>query len=138
MTDEWGRDGPETEDDSPLPIVKLMRTLIVQAVAADADGLIVRPTDRSVMVEFGVGGERREYTRVPLFLHEDLIKAFKEMAAPTEMSSDAGKGFAIEGRPYVLFFTFASTPHGESVTIRLLPDSSADTTQDVPPPGNGV
>ncbi len=116
----------DAEDEAP--IIRLVNSLISQAVKEHASDIHVEPGERDIVVRFRVDGILHERIRPPKKLHASIISRIKIQAglniAEKRLPQDGRIRIKIAGKDIDIRVATAPTAHGERVTMRLL-DRSA-------------
>jgi type IV pilus assembly protein PilB len=129
------------EDDSPAevtelsetavdtPVIKLVNSIIAQAVEQRASDIHLEPSDKEMRVRFRVDGVLHESTVIPARMVLGVISRIKIMAdldiSERRLPQDGRVGLTIEGRPIDLRIATLPSVHGESIVLRLLDKDGA-------------
>jgi type IV pilus assembly protein PilB len=128
---EGGDEGPEIEAAvEDAPIVKLVTSIMTQAVADRASDVHIEPTEKDVRVRFRVDGVLHEaMQRVPKNVQNGLVSRLKVMAdlniAEKRIPQDGRIGMKVGGKKVDLRLASLPTVHGEKIVIRILDTSHA-------------
>src|SRR5439155_25178935 len=106
------------------PVIKLVNSIIAQAVEARASDIHLEPEGREMRVRLRVDGVLTESTRVPARMVAGVVSRIKIMAdidiSEKRLPQDGRVGLNIEGRGIDLRVATLPSVHGESVVLRLL------------------
>jgi type IV pilus assembly protein PilB len=126
-----GGDG-ETGDDAP--IIRLVQTTIVEALAARASDIHVEPFANRIRIRFRIDGVLREHQTLEATLLGPLTSRLKIMAAmdisEKRKPQDGRIDFRGAGRPIDIRASVLPASHGETVVLRLLDKESSLKTLD--------
>jgi len=115
----------ESADDAP--VVKLVHTIIADAVRRGASDIHLEPRAADMRVRFRVDGVVLDSTTVPRHLIAGLISRVKIMAdldiAERRVPQDGRIGLSIDGNPIDLRVATLPVVRGESVVMRILDKS---------------
>ena len=115
---ELGSDAVDT------PVIKLVNSIIAQAVEQRASDIHLEPEGREMRVRLRVDGVLAESTRVPARMVAGVVSRIKIMAdidiSERRLPQDGRVGLSIEGRSIDLRVATLPSVHGESVVLRLL------------------
>ncbi|MEX0756172.1 MAG: ATPase, T2SS/T4P/T4SS family [Actinomycetota bacterium] len=112
------------------PIVKLVTSIMTQAVADRASDVHIEPGEKDVRVRFRVDGVLHEaMQRVPKNVQNGLVSRLKVMAdlniAEKRIPQDGRIGMTVGGRKVDLRLASLPTVYGEKIVIRILDTSHA-------------
>src|SRR4051812_12292933 len=106
------------------PVIKLVNSIIAQAVEQRASDIHLEPDGRELRVRLRVDGVLSESTRVPPRMVAGVVSRIKIMAdidiSERRLPQDGRVGLNIEGRAIDLRVATLPSVHGESVVLRLL------------------
>ncbi len=112
----------ESADDAP--IIKLVHSIVAQAVEQGASDIHFEPEGRDMRVRFRIDGVLIETTTVPRRMVPGTVSRIKLMAdidiSEKRVPQDGRVGLTIEGRKIDLRVVTLPSVHGESVVIRIL------------------
>ncbi|MBS1863827.1 MAG: Flp pilus assembly complex ATPase component TadA [Actinobacteria bacterium] len=121
--------GPED-----APIVKLVYSLLAQAVAEGASDIHIEPEEGELRVRFRIDGVLKEAAHVPKRMTGAVISRMKIMSeldiAEKRVPQDGRVSVSVEGRRIDLRVTTLPTQRGEGATIRILDESNSQRTLD--------
>ena len=130
VTDAVEEDEPESEITElgegtvDTPVIKLVNSIIAQAVEQRASDIHLEPDGRELRVRLRVDGVLTESTRVPSRMVAGVVSRIKIMAdidiSEKRLPQDGRVGLNIEGRGIDLRVATLPSVHGESVVLRLL------------------
>lgn len=112
----------ESEDDAP--IIRLINTLLSQAVREGASDIHIEPFETRSVVRFRMDGVLRDVMEPQRVLHNILVSRVKIMArldiAEKRLPQDGRISLKLAGRPVDVRVSTLPTEHGERVVMRLL------------------
>lgn len=112
----------ESEDDAP--IIRLINTLLSQAVREGASDIHIEPFETRSVVRFRTDGVLRDVMEPQRVLHNILVSRVKIMArldiAEKRLPQDGRISLKLAGRPVDVRVSTLPTEHGERVVMRLL------------------
>jgi type IV pilus assembly protein PilB len=115
----------ESADDAP--IVKLVRSIIAEAVNRGASDIHFEPQDAQMRVRFRIDGVVTDSTTVPRKMIPGVISRIKIMAdmniSERRLPQDGRVGLSIEGRHVDVRVLTLPVMRGESVVMRILDKS---------------
>lgn len=113
----------ETTDDEG-PTVKIVQSILAQAVDRHASDVHFDPTPEGLKVRFRIDGVVHEVTSVPRQLAASVISRLKILAelniAERRLPQDGRVGFQVEGRRIDLRVVSLPLVDGEAVVLRVL------------------
>ncbi len=111
------------------PIIRLVNTMISEAVRDGASDIHVSPEKDTVTVRLRVDGILHELERHPKILHAGVVSRVKVMAnldiSESRMPQDGRVRIEVNNLPIDLRISVMPTIHGENLVIRLLNLQSA-------------
>ncbi len=127
--EEEDEDGPtevvdlrESADDAP--VIKLVHSIIAQAVELGASDIHFEPEGGEMRVRFRVDGVLASSTTVPRRMVPGVVSRIKIMAdldiSERRVPQDGRVGLTIEGRHVDVRVVTLPSVHGESVVLRIL------------------
>jgi type IV pilus assembly protein PilB len=120
------QDGEETGSDQP--VVRLVASLLEDAVSSRASDIHVEPRAHRVHVRLRVDGVLREAMDLPRPLGRQVTSRLKIMAAldiaERRLPQDGRARTNVAGRPVDLRVSTMPTLYGETVVLRVLPQGS--------------
>jgi type IV pilus assembly protein PilB len=121
--------GPED-----APIVKLVYSLLAQAVGEGASDIHLEPEEDELRVRFRIDGVLKEAAHVPKRMTGAVISRLKIMSeldiAEKRVPQDGRVSVSVESRRIDLRVTTLPTQRGEGSTIRILDESNSQRTLD--------
>jgi type IV pilus assembly protein PilB len=112
------------ESAEDAPVIKLVNSLVAQAVEQGASDIHFEPQDSGLVVRFRVDGVLMDSATVPKKLALGVISRMKVMAdldiAQKFMPQDGRIGLKVENRQVDLRVVSLPLVHGESVVLRIL------------------
>lgn len=122
---------PENGPAYEAPVVRLVNSLLQQAIEQNASDIHIEPGERRVRVRFRVDGLLREVTGLPSHAGPPVVSRVKIMAgmdiADRRVPQDGRVKIRQGGQEVNLRVSTMPTAYGEKAVIRLLP-RSAETT----------
>ncbi len=122
----------ESADDAP--VIKLVYSVLAQAVSEGASDIHFEPDEGEMRVRFRVDGVLHETARVPKRMISGVVSRVKLMAdmdiAQKRLPQDGRVGVNVEERKIDLRVTTLPTQRGEGCTIRILDKEQAMRTFD--------
>ena len=133
-------DGEEDEDDlTPVtemresaedaPVVKLVNSLILQAVEDGASDIHLEPAGKDMRVRYRVDGVLSESTVIPRRMVSGVVSRVKVMAdldiAERRLPQDGRVGLTVEGHTVDIRVATMPSVHGEGIVMRLLDKDQA-------------
>ena len=116
------------------PVVKLVYSLLAQAVGEGASDVHLEPAEDELRVRFRVDGVLKEAAHVPKRMISAVISRLKIMSeldiAEKRVPQDGRVSVAVEERRIDLRVTTLPTQRGEGATIRILDESNSQRTLD--------
>jgi type IV pilus assembly protein PilB len=116
------------------PVIKLVNSILGQAVAEGASDIHFEPEDGDMRIRFRVDGVLQESARVPRRMVAGVISRIKIMSeldiAEKRIPQDGRVGVKIDDRRIDLRVTTLPTQTGEGASIRILDESGALKTLD--------
>ena len=128
-TDEEDEAGPAEivdlrESAADAPVIKLVHSIIAQAVELGASDIHFEPEGREMRVRFRVDGVLASSTTVPRRMVPGVVSRIKIMAdldiSERRLPQDGRVGLTIEGRQVDVRAVTLPSVHGESVVLRIL------------------
>jgi type IV pilus assembly protein PilB len=121
--------GPED-----APVVKLVYSLLAQAVGEGASDIHFEPEEGELRIRFRIDGVLKEAAHVPKRLIGAVISRLKIMSeldiAEKRVPQDGRVSVSVEERRIDLRVTTLPTQRGEGATIRILDESNSHRTLD--------
>jgi type IV pilus assembly protein PilB len=116
------------------PVIKLVNSILGQAVAEGASDIHFEPDDGDMRIRFRIDGVLAESARVPKRMVAGVISRIKIMSeldiAEKRVPQDGRVGVKIDQRRIDLRVTTLPTQEGEGASIRILDDAGALRTLD--------
>jgi type IV pilus assembly protein PilB len=111
------------------PVVKLVNSLLSQAVSQGASDIHFEPDAREMRVRFRVDGVLSEIAQIPARMVPGVVSRIKIMSeldiSERRLPQDGRLGLTIEGAQIDIRVVTLPTVHGESVVMRILDRSNA-------------
>ncbi|HEX4011710.1 MAG TPA: ATPase, T2SS/T4P/T4SS family [Solirubrobacteraceae bacterium] len=118
---------PEAATDTP--IVRLVNTLLSQAVSHGASDVHFEPEPRDMRVRLRVDGVLTEIARIPARMVPGVVSRIKIMCeldiSERRLPQDGRLGLTVDGTAIDIRVVTLPTVHGESVVMRILDRSNA-------------
>jgi general secretion pathway protein E len=119
----------DLESDDEAPIIRLVNSLLSQAVKDGASDIHVEPYERELLVRFRVDGILYEIIRPPKRFQNSIISRVKIMGglniAEKRLPQDGRIRLKVAGRDFDIRVSSVPTTYGERIVMRLLDRSSA-------------
>jgi general secretion pathway protein E/type IV pilus assembly protein PilB len=119
---------PGTADDE-APVIRLVETILRQAVARRASDIHFEPLEQRFRVRYRIDGVLQEGEDPPRRLQRAVISRLKIIAnmniAEKRLPQDGRSRITLEGRTVDLRVSSLPTVHGEAVVLRLLEQEQA-------------
>ena len=116
------------------PVIKLVYSLLAQAVGEGASDVHLEPEEGELRVRFRIDGVLKEAAHVPKRMIGAVISRLKIMSeldiAEKRVPQDGRVGVAVEERRIDLRVTTLPTQRGEGATIRILDEGNSQRTLD--------
>ncbi len=116
------------------PVIKLVYSLLAQAVGEGASDVHLEPAEGELRVRFRVDGVLKEAAHVPKRMIGAVISRLKIMSeldiAEKRVPQDGRVSVSVEERRIDLRVTTLPTQRGEGATIRILDESNSQRTLD--------
>ncbi|MFH0924195.1 MAG: ATPase, T2SS/T4P/T4SS family [bacterium] len=113
------------------PIIKLVNTILVQAVKSGASDIHIGPEEDRVRVRFRIDGVLKEAMKIPKYFHALLVSRIKVMGnmdiADKRIPQDGRIKIKTENRDIDVRVSTSPTLFGEMVIMRLLDKGRAFT-----------
>jgi type IV pilus assembly protein PilB len=116
------------------PVIKLVYSILAQAVSEGASDIHLEPEEDELRVRFRIDGVLKEAAHVPKRMISAVISRLKIMSeldiAEKRVPQDGRVGVSVEERRVDLRVTTLPTQRGEGATIRILDQSNAQRSLD--------
>lgn len=116
------------------PVVKLVNTILTQAVREKASDIHISPEQNYVQLRFRVDGKLREVPAPPKTVFLPIISRLKILAnmdiAVSRIPQDGRFSFSVDNREVHVRASTLPTVHGENMVMRLLDRSAGALTLD--------
>lgn len=114
----------DVDEDSDIPIVKLVNLIISKAVKDSASDIHIEPDSANLRIRYRVNGAMREEASPPKSMQNELISRIK-IASDMDVSEkrlpqDGRFMMRVDARPIDLRVSTLPTIHGEKIVIRIL------------------
>jgi len=110
------------------PIVKLVNTIVTQAVKDRASDIHIEPYEDSLRVRFRIDGKLHDIMKPPKHLHSGVVSRIKILSgmdiAEKRVPQDGRFPINIESRQFDIRASTLPTHHGEKIVLRLLEKTS--------------
>ena len=110
------------------PIVKLVNTVVTQAVKDRASDIHIEPYEDSIRVRFRIDGKLHDIMKPPKHLHAGIVSRIKILSgidiAEKRIPQDGRFPINVEGRQFDIRASTLPTHHGEKMVLRLLEKTS--------------
>jgi type IV pilus assembly protein PilB len=122
------------ESAEDAPVIKLVNSVIAQAVDENASDIHFEPEGRDMRVRFRIDGVLVESTTIPRRMVPGVISRVKIMGqldiAERRIPQDGRTSVMVAGRPLDIRIVTMPSVHGEGVVMRILDKSQALHTLD--------
>ncbi len=122
----------ESADDAP--VVKLLNSIVAQAVERGASDIHFEPDGRDLRVRFRIDGVLSVSTVVPRRMVAGIVSRAKIMAeldiSEKRIPQDGRVGLTVEGRQIDVRVVTLPSVHGESIVMRILDKASVNLDLD--------
>ena len=123
ITREVARSEDLADMANKAPIVKLLNTILFQALKERASDVHVQPYERHVQVRYRVDGILYDVMRIPKAVQEAVVSRIKVMGrmdiAERRLPQDGQTSFVAGGREVDVRISTIPSVHGERVVMRL-------------------
>lgn len=106
------------------PVVRLINSLINQAIKADASDIHIEPFENKLRIRFRIDGDLREILKISNNSHSAIVTRVKVMAgmniAEKRLPQDGRNEMVIDSKVIDLRVSTIPTVYGEKVVIRIL------------------
>ncbi len=118
----------EDADVTNAPMVRLVNSIIAQAVRSKASDIHIEPFDKYVRIRYRVDGDLREAMKPSKNTHSAIVTRIKIMGkmniSEKRTPQDGRVETVVEGIPIDMRISVLPTVYGEKVVIRLLDQSN--------------
>lgn len=118
----------DMEGDDEAPIIRLVNSLMAQAVKDRASDIHIEPFEREMMVRFRIDGVLYEIIRPPKRFQNSIVSRVKIMAglniAEKRLPQDGRIRLKVAGKDFDIRVSTVPTGYGERIVMRLLDRSS--------------
>lgn len=118
-----------TQEDSEAPVVKIVDSIVAEAVAREASDVHIEPQEKDFRVRYRIDGVLHEIMTMPKSIQAGIVSRFKIMSnmdiAEHRVPQDGRCSLVINGTG--VDFRLASLPsvYGENITMRILDTARA-------------
>lgn len=121
------QDQEEQFDEEDSPIIKLVNSIISQAVIKDASDIHLEPQEKDLRIRYRVDGVLHEVMALPKYMQNGITSRFKIMSdlniAEHRIPQDGRSSITVSNKVIDLRIATLPTVYGENVTIRILDKS---------------
>ncbi len=114
----------QAEEEEAAPVVKLVNSIVNQAVRARASDVHIEPEEEGLRVRFRIDGILHEAMRPPAQMHPGIVSRVKILAgmdiAEKRLPQDGSFSIQSNGKVFDVRVSTLPTPYGEKVVLRLL------------------
>jgi type IV pilus assembly protein PilB len=118
------QNSPLDDDVSNAPVVRLVNSIIQQAVNMEASDIHVEPLDNETRIRFRIDGMLQKILTIPKYVHPALVTRIKIMGnmdiAERRLPQDGRVDMRISERDIDVRISTMPTIHGEKVVLRIL------------------
>jgi type IV pilus assembly protein PilB len=126
--------GEMQADAADAPVIKLVYSILAQAVGEGASDIHLEPSQSELRIRFRVDGVLKDAAHVPKRMISAVISRLKIMSeldiAEKRVPQDGRVSISVEERRIDLRVTTLPTQRGEGATIRILDEGNAQRTLD--------
>lgn len=116
------------------PMVRLVNTIITQAVKSKASDIHIEPYEKHLRIRYRVDGELREVMTPAKSTHSAIVTRIKIMGklniSEKRLPQDGRVETVIDGMPIDMRISILPTVYGEKIVIRLLDRSGLVVTKE--------
>ena len=116
------------DEDDEAPIIRLVNSILGQAIKERASDIHIEPFERDILVRFRKDGVLKEIVRAPKKFQASIASRIKIMGnlniAEKRLPQDGRIRIRVAGRDVDLRLSTVPTSHGERIVLRIL-DKSA-------------
>ncbi|MBB6216596.1 type IV pilus assembly protein PilB [Anaerosolibacter carboniphilus] len=117
------------DDVNNAPMVRLVNSLIKQAVQLKASDIHIEPSDKTMRIRFRIDGELQEIMNIAKSAHLPTVSRIKIIGkmdiAEKRIPQDGRVEMVVDGRDIDMRISILPTVYGEKVVIRLLDRSNS-------------
>lgn len=128
------RDAVESADIENAPVVRVVKSIILDAFKSKTSDIHIEPFERVVRVRYRVDGELKEVMTLPKSIHSGIITRIKIIGemdiSERKIPQDGRIGTVLDNREIDMRISIIPTVYGEKVVIRLLDKNSVVATKD--------
>lgn len=121
-------ENPMLDDIDNSPTVRLVNSIINQAVKLKASDIHLEPTEKNLRIRFRIDGELQEIMAVAKSAHSPIVSRIKILSsmdiAEKRLPQDGRIEMVVDEREMDMRISTLPTVHGEKVVIRLLDRSN--------------
>lgn len=114
----------QVEDESAVPIIKFINTILENAIINNASDVHIEPDEKEMRVRFRVDGVLREIMRISIGMMDNVVSRLKIMSdlniAEKRIPQDGRISFIAKQKNIDLRISIIPTMWGEKVVMRLL------------------
>ncbi|SCG83287.1 General secretion pathway protein E Type II traffic warden ATPase [Proteiniborus sp. DW1] len=114
----------DLSDVNSAPVVKLVNSIVVQAIKVKASDIHIEPFENSVRVRYRIDGDLQEIMKFSIKSHMAIVTRVKIMGkmdiAERRIPQDGRVETELEGKEIDMRISTLPTVHGEKIAIRLL------------------
>ena len=118
------RGTPATAAEADGPVVRLVNTIITQAVRQRVSDIHLDPQERDLRVRFRVDGVLTDFMKIPRAVLGPVVSRLKVMGGmdigERRLPQDGRCSVRVEGREVDIRLATIPTVHGEKATLRIL------------------
>ncbi|HZD60336.1 MAG TPA: ATPase, T2SS/T4P/T4SS family [Anaerolineae bacterium] len=118
----------EALDEEDAPIVKLVNTIITEAVRDRASDIFIEPQENDVRVRYRIDGVIQDIIHSPKQIQSGLLSRIKVMAGlnivERRVPQDGRFGMVIDKKPFDFRVASLPTIYGEQIVMRILEKQS--------------
>ncbi|MFM2344927.1 MAG: type secretion system ATPase GspE [Pseudomonadota bacterium] len=124
LVQEIPQDQDLLEQENDAPIIKMINTLITQAIRENASDIHIELFEKKSLVRFRIDGILKDVISIPQGLHAAIVSRLKIMSdldiAEKRLPQDGRIGLKIAGKNIDVRLSSLPTAYGERIVMRLL------------------
>ncbi len=124
LVQEIPQDQDLLEQENDAPVIKMINTLITQAIRENASDIHIELFEKKSLVRFRIDGMLKDVINIPQGLHAAIVSRLKIMSnldiAEKRLPQDGRIGLKIAGKNIDVRLSSLPTAYGERIVMRLL------------------
>lgn len=134
MPQEKKEEPEKAADIENAPVVRIVKSLLVDAVKTKTSDIHIEPFENSVRIRYRIDGELKEITTLPKTIHSGLVTRIKIIGemdiSERKIPQDGRVGMRVEEKEIDMRISVIPTVYGEKIVIRLLDKSGVIATKE--------